>query len=98
MDLASHTTIGLLREDVMATIRTSIRGQKAPSGMGRFFSSMNLDRYRKLVSGAIGEAEKHQLLKDLAEEMNAFRREVHGAADQASAFRENIGPHASGGI
>ena len=82
----------------MATIHTSIRGQKPPSGMGRFFSSTNLDRYRKLVSGAIGEAEKHQLLKDLAEEMNAFRREAYGAADQTSAFHENIGPHAGGGI
>jgi hypothetical protein len=82
----------------MATIHTSIRGQEPPSGMGRFFSSMNLDRYRKLVSGAIGEAEKHQLLKDLAEEMNAFRREAYGAADQASGFHDNIGPHAGGGI
>ena len=82
----------------MATIHTSIRGQKPASGMGRFYSSTNLDRYRKLISGAIGEAEKHQLLKVLAEEMNAFRREAHGAAYQASAFHENIEPHAGGGI
>ena len=82
----------------MTTIQTSIREQKPPSGMGRFFSSTNLDRYRKLVSGAIGKAEKHQLLKDLADEMNAFRREAHGADDQVSAFQENIGPHAGGEI
>lgn len=82
----------------MAIIHTSIRGQERPSGMGRFFSSTNLNRYRKLVSGAIGEAEKHQLLKDLAEEMNAFRREAYGVGDQASGFHENIGPHAGGRI
>ena len=82
----------------MVTIHTPIRGQKPPSGMERFFSSTNLDRYRKLVSGAIGEAEKLQLLKDLVEEMNAFRREAHAADDQASALHENIGPHAGGGI
>ena len=82
----------------MATILTSVRGQKPPSGMGRFFSSTNLNRYRKLTSGAIAEAEQHQLLKDLAEEVNAFKREAHVAAGQASVFRENKGPQAGGGI
>jgi hypothetical protein len=66
--------------------------------MGRFFSSTNLDRYRKLASGAIAEAEQHQLLKDLAEEMNAFRREALGAVNRTPVFRENITPQAGGRI
>jgi hypothetical protein len=44
--------------------------------MKRFFSPKNLERYRKLASGAIGKAEQHDLLKALTEEMEAFRREV----------------------
>jgi hypothetical protein len=83
----------------MATLHTQhIRVQKLTSGMGRFFSWKNLGRYRKLASGAIGEAEQRQLFKDLAEEMNAFRREAHGAAYRAPVFHENIGPRAGGRI
>jgi hypothetical protein len=45
-------------------------------GMDRFFSPTNLERFRKLASGQIGEVEQHQLLDDLAEEMKVFRREA----------------------
>jgi len=44
--------------------------------MARFFSQSNRDRYRKLASGTISQAEQHQLLDDLAEEMDAFKREA----------------------
>jgi hypothetical protein len=82
----------------MATLHTNIRGQKPPSGMERFFSSTNLDRYRKPASGAIAAAEQHKLLKDLAEEMNAFRREARGAANRQPVSHENIGRQAGGRI
>lgn len=51
---------------------------KAPAsdiGMARFFSPANLDRYRKLASGAVDETEWHQIMKDLAKEMQSFRSE-----------------------
>lgn len=76
-----------------------IRMQKSAAGMGRFFGPMNLDRYRKLASGAISNAEQHQLLEDLAEEMNAFRREARVAAvNRRSALKENVGSQAAGQI
>lgn len=75
------------------------RLQKPAAGMSRFFSPANLDRYRKLASGAIGEVEQHQLLEDLAEEMNAFRREARVAAvNRRSAFKESLGSQAAGQI
>lgn len=46
------------------------------TGMSRFFSPSNRDRYRKLASSAISDDEQHQLLKDLAKEMDAFKREA----------------------
>ena len=52
------------------------RMQETELGMGRFFSPANLDRYRRLASGVLDEAERHQVLEDLAGEMNAFRREA----------------------
>jgi hypothetical protein len=76
-----------------------VRAQKPAAGMSRFFSLANLDRYRKLASGAISEAEQHQLLEDLAEEMNAFRREARVAAvNRRSAFNNNLGSQAVGQI
>jgi hypothetical protein len=67
--------------------------------MSRFFSPANLDRYRKLASGAICEAEQHQLLEDLAEEMDAFRGEARAAVvDRRSAFKESVGSQAAGQI
>jgi hypothetical protein len=102
MDLASHTTIDLCwRSDVMATLHTNISGQRPPSGMERFFSSANLDRYRKLATSrvaAIAEAEQRKLLKDLAEEMNAFRRDARGAANRTPVPHEDIGPQAGSRI
>ena len=44
--------------------------------MARFFSRSTLDRYRKLASGMISQAEQHQLLEDLAEEIDAFKRKA----------------------
>jgi len=62
--------------------------KQSTSGMSRFYSSTNLNRYRRLASGAISDAEQRQLLEDLAEEMNAFRREARtGTISQQSAFK-----------
>ena len=52
------------------------RTREKEIGMGRFFSPINLDRYRRLASGVLDEAERYQVLEDLAGEMNAFRREA----------------------
>ncbi|XIA64283.1 hypothetical protein ACFIOY_36235 [Bradyrhizobium sp. TZ2] len=59
--------------------------QKRTPGMARFFSKSNLDRYRKLASGMIGQAEQQELLADLAQEMNAFKREALVAASRRAA-------------
>ena len=44
--------------------------------MSRFFSQSNRNRYRKLASSTISHDEQHQLLNDLAKEMDAFKREA----------------------
>lgn len=49
-------------------------------GMGRFFSPTNLDRYRKLASGAVDDTERHQIMEDLAKEMKSFRCEARMVA------------------
>jgi hypothetical protein len=54
--------------------------QASDIGMARFFSPANLDRYRKLASGAVGDTERHQIMKDLAKEMQSFRCEARLAA------------------
>lgn len=59
--------------------------RKRAAGMARFFSKSNRDRYRKLASGTISQAEQHQLLDDLAEEMDAFRRETRCCLSPAAA-------------
>jgi hypothetical protein len=46
------------------------------TGMARFFSPANLDRYRRLASEAIGDTERRHVLDVLAMEMKAFRREA----------------------
>jgi hypothetical protein len=70
--------------------------QRLRSGMRRFFSATNLDRYRILASTAVGEAEQHQLLRDLAEEMNAFRREACEApVNRPRPFKEDMGSQVS---
>jgi hypothetical protein len=58
--------------------------------MARFFSRSNLDRYRKLASGKIGQAEQQQLLEDLAEEMSAFKREALAAGSHRAAERSIV--------
>ena len=75
----------------MSKLRTPrVRMRRAAAGMSRFFSAVNLDRYRKLASPGIGETEQHQLLEDLAEEMSAFKRGARVAANRRSAFREGL--------
>jgi hypothetical protein len=49
-------------------------------GMARFFSSANLDRYRKLASGSVDKTERHQIMRDLAKEMQSFRCEARMVA------------------
>jgi hypothetical protein len=73
--------------------------QKSAAGMDRFFSSRNLGRYRTLASGGIGQAEQHQLLEDLAEEMNALRSDAGVAAvNRRSEFKESLGSQGAGQI
>jgi len=59
--------------------------RKRAAGMTRFFSKSNRDRYRKLASGTISQAEQHQLLDDLAGEMDAFKRESRCCLSPATA-------------
>ena len=54
--------------------------QTSDIGMARFFSPANLDRYRKLASGAVDETERHRIMNDLAKEMQSFRCEARMAA------------------
>lgn len=58
------------------------------AGMARFFSSANLDRYRKLASEAISDVERLQVLDMLAKEVSAFR---HESKSQTSRKRESCG-------
>lgn len=60
----------------MTVAQKNIKMRKRGAGMARFFSQSNRERYRKLASGTIGKAEQHQLLEDLAEEIDAFKREA----------------------
>ncbi|MDX3968289.1 MAG: hypothetical protein QHD01_17045 [Bradyrhizobium sp.] len=60
----------------MSRSHKGIKMQKPAAGMSRFFSKANRDRYRKLASSAISPDEQHQLLNDLAMEMDAFKREA----------------------
>jgi hypothetical protein len=60
----------------MTVAHKSIRIRKRAAGTTRFFSLSNRERYRRLASGMISQAEQHQLLEDLAEEMDAFKREA----------------------
>ena len=72
----------------MTIAHKHIRIRKRAAGMARFFSQSNRERYRKLASGMISQAEQHQLLEDLAEEVDAFKREARcclsPAADKGS--------------
>ena len=58
----------------MTIAHKNIRIRKRAAGMARFFSRSNRERYRKLASGMISQAEQHKLLEDLAEEIDAFKR------------------------
>jgi hypothetical protein len=59
-------------------LRAKVR--KSDGGMARFFSPTYLDRYRKLASGVVDDAERHQIMEDLAKEIDSFRREARIAA------------------
>ena len=59
-----------LQNDVPASVR----------GMGRFFSSRNLRRYRSLMNAKINVGERVQILKALAEEWDVFARESRTAS------------------
>jgi hypothetical protein len=73
--------------------RVNVRTSDA--GMGRFFSPTNLDRYRRLASGAVDDAERHRIMEDLAKEMNSFRREARMVAvDGLPPFDGSIGSRA----
>jgi len=67
--------------------------QKRASGMARFFSKSNRDRYRTLASGTISRVEQHQLLDDLAQEMDAFKREARCCLSPAA---EDVAPYQCG--
>jgi hypothetical protein len=54
--------------------------QKSDIGMARFFSPANLDRYRKLASGAVDDTERHKIMEELAREMKSFRCEARTVA------------------
>ena len=60
----------------MSRSHRSIRVRKPAAGMSRFFNDSNRDRYRKLASSTISHDEQHRLLRDLAKEMDAFKREA----------------------
>jgi hypothetical protein len=80
----------LEQESRMARLRMkTITMQKRTSGMARFFSKSNRDRYRKLASGTISRVEQHQLLDDLAQEVDAFKREARCCLSPAD--ENNIG-------
>jgi hypothetical protein len=82
------------KKNQMARSRTkSITMQKRASGMARFFSKSNRDRYRKLASGTISRVEQHQLLDDLAQEMDAFKREARCCLSPAA---EDVAPYQCG--
>lgn len=50
--------------------------EKVPeTGMARFFSSANLDRFRRLASDGIATAERKRILEVLSKEWNAFVQE-----------------------
>ena len=43
--------------------------------MARFYSDENIDRYRRLAADEIAPADRSRVLKRLAEEWTAFKRE-----------------------
>jgi hypothetical protein len=68
-----------------------VKARTSDAGMGRFFSPTNVDRYRKLASGAVGDAERHQIMEELAEEMHSFKREARIAIDGPPPLDDSLG-------
>jgi hypothetical protein len=89
--IACHHIQGRLEHSEMTDLRPQRSIAQPPaSGMSRFFSPANLDRYRQLASGSLGEAEQHRLLQALSEEMKAFKREARVGSVRHHAFKQNI--------
>lgn len=80
------------------TISTTqqIGAPEPTTGMRRFFSPKNLRRYRRLANGGIGQEEQRQLLKNLAEEMDAFRHEAYGTAVEPPPLQKDNTSQAGG--
>jgi hypothetical protein len=55
--------------------RAVLENGSEETGMGRFFSSTNIKRFRKLASDETGTAERSRVLEALTAEWGAFIRE-----------------------
>jgi hypothetical protein len=65
--------------------------KSAETGMGRFFSGANLDRYRRLADYETAAAERNRVFKALAGEWNAFTRECGKAgAARVGSLQERV--------
>ena len=53
--------------------------------MDRFFSSKNIDFYRKLANNAIKVGERRRVLELLVKEMSAFKHECRAPAERKGA-------------
>jgi hypothetical protein len=59
--------------------------------MSRFYSPVNLARYRKLASGTIDDTERCRIMEDLAREIQSFKREARlPSADGLRPCEENV--------
>jgi hypothetical protein len=76
---ASATRGRLTRSNSVMNVQFPVRydapGKASNDGMGRFFTSTNVDRYRRLAGNKIDTAERKQVFKVLSEEWSAFTRE-----------------------
>jgi hypothetical protein len=70
------------------------KARKSEAGMHRFFTATNLDRYRRLASGAADDGERRQIMEELAREISAFRREARGTDVAERRPFEDIGSKA----
>jgi hypothetical protein len=53
--------------------KPDVAADEYSTGMSRFLSQANLDRYRILASAALGDTERQHVLDVLAREVRAFR-------------------------
>jgi hypothetical protein len=59
----------------MNSVQRVISENVPETGMARFFSSANLDRFRRLASDGIATAERKRVLQMLNKEWDAFVQE-----------------------